>query len=139
MSNEQVTPAILVAGTSESKPKTPKLPRKSIHKSVKNNVWLQHYGEKFSVQCSVEWCATIINPFTFEVGHNHPHSKGGSIDIENLKPICACCNKSMGNRFTIDEYSKLFKPRKGKTRPNKKDIANAAKHAENKGGSCVIL
>jgi 5-methylcytosine-specific restriction endonuclease McrA len=87
--------------------KQPKKSRKAISKSLKNNVWLQYYGEKFTCKCSVTWCVTPINPFTFEVGHNMPHSKGGTLDIDNLKPICSTCNKSMGDRYTIDEFSKL--------------------------------
>jgi len=30
-------------------------------------------------------------------------------DLDNLRPICSDCNKSMGNRFTIDEYSDQYK------------------------------
>ena len=81
--------------------------RKTISKSLKNNVWLQQYGEKFKCKCSVSWCVTVVTPFTFEVGHNTPHSKGGTIDINNLRPICSTCNKSMGDRYTIDEFSKI--------------------------------
>ena len=81
--------------------------RKTISKSLKNNVWLQQYGEKFKCICSVDWCVAPVTPFTFEVGHNIPHSKGGTIDINNLRPICSTCNKSMGDRYTIDEFSKI--------------------------------
>jgi 5-methylcytosine-specific restriction endonuclease McrA len=81
--------------------------RKPISKSLKNNVWIQHYGEKFKCKCSVTWCATTITPFTFEVGHNQPHSKGGTLDIDNLMPICSTCNKSMGDRYTITEFSQI--------------------------------
>ena len=81
--------------------------RKPISKSLKNNVWIQHYGEKFKCKCSVKWCATTITPFTFEVGHNQPHSKGGTLDIDNLMPICSTCNKSMGDRYTITEFSQI--------------------------------
>jgi 5-methylcytosine-specific restriction endonuclease McrA len=113
-----------------------KTPRKSISKSVKNNMWIQHYGEKFSVQCSVEWCVTIITPFTFEVGHNVPHSKSGTIDIDNLKPICGTCNKSMGNRFTIDEFSKIAIPRK---QHKKKLVCGKKKVAAIPDRTCCIL
>jgi 5-methylcytosine-specific restriction endonuclease McrA len=89
------------------KTKKPNIPRKTISKSLKNNVWIQQYGEKFRCKCSVEWCATVITPFTFEVGHNKPHSKGGTLEINNLMPICSTCNKSMGDRYTITQFSKI--------------------------------
>ena len=83
-----------------------------IPKSLKHNVWLIHIGTKFEGKCSVKWCKNIITPFDFEAGHNVPFSKGGETTINNLKPICSCCNKSMGNRYTIDEYSNTFKSTK---------------------------
>lgn len=49
-----------------------------------------------------------MTPFNFEAGHVIPESKGGKTHIENLLPICSTCNKSMGNRFTIHEFSKKF-------------------------------
>lgn len=52
-----------------------------------------------------------MTPFTFEVGHNVPESKGGSSDLDNLKPLCPSCNKSMGNTYTIDEFSVISKRR----------------------------
>jgi hypothetical protein len=48
-----------------------------------------------------------VTPFTFEVGHNVPRSKGGTDNLDNLRPICSSCNKSMGNQYTIDEFSDL--------------------------------
>ena len=94
--------------TKESKEsKVTKKSRKTISKSLKNNVWIQQYGEKFKCKCSVTWCAMTITPFTFEVGHNQPHSKGGTLEIDNLMPICSTCNKSMGDRYTITEFSKI--------------------------------
>jgi len=98
--------------------------RKHISKSLKNNVWLQQYGEKFNCKCSVSWCVTPVTPFTFEVGHNTPHSKGGTIDINNLIPICPTCNKSMGDRYTIDEFSKIAIPRLVDTVPLSANVDN---------------
>ena len=43
--------------------------------------------------------------FEFEVGHNIPESKGGTLDLDNLRPICHQCNIGMGNQYTIDEWS----------------------------------
>lgn len=71
-------------------------------------MWLAHAGHTFDVKCPVRWCNTILTPFTFEVGHNVPESRGGATVLENLRPLCAQCNRSMGNRYTIDEYAATF-------------------------------
>ncbi len=83
--------------------------KKAIPKALRNTVWETYIGQKFNGKCQVEWCKSLINPFTFEVGHNIPESKGGCTRLDNLRPICAQCNKSMGNRHTIDEFSELYK------------------------------
>lgn len=82
--------------------------KKQIPKALKTAVWLTYVGRKFEAKCYVSWCKTVITPFSFETGHNVPESKGGQTSLGNLRPICSQCNKSMGNRFTIDEFSKSF-------------------------------
>lgn len=89
-----------MAGTQSSK-------KKPIPKSLKENVWLHWIGPKYSHKCHVAWCNNKITPFSFEAGHDIPESRGGETTVENLRPICASCNKSMGNRYTIQEFSKL--------------------------------
>ena len=37
----------------------------------------------------------------FYVGHNKPESRGGTLSINNLKPICSRCNLSMSDNYTI--------------------------------------
>jgi 5-methylcytosine-specific restriction endonuclease McrA len=94
----------------------PSVTKKAIPRSLKNEVWLAHAGRTFEVKCPVKWCNTILTPFTFEVGHNVPESRGGATVLENLRPLCAQCNRSMGNRYTIDEYAAAFG--KGNKRPS---------------------
>lgn len=77
--------------------------------ALKQNVWLTYNGERFKCKCLVEWCTNMITPFTFEAGHNIPFSKGGETTIDNLRPICGTCNKSMGNHYTIDEFSQKYR------------------------------
>jgi hypothetical protein len=48
-----------------------------------------------------------MNVFDYHVGHNIPESRGGATNINNLKPICARCNLSMGNYYSIEEWSKM--------------------------------
>lgn len=97
-------------------PKTIQIQRQKqkITASMRHAVWLNCVGKKFVAKCSVRWCRSEISPFNFEAGHNIPESKGGATSIDNLMPICSACNKSMGNRYTIDEYSKLAPKRDSK-------------------------
>jgi len=85
---------------------TPK--KKVISKKLREEVWLKHFGKIFSSKCPIQWCTREISVFSFEVGHNIPESKGGRTTIDNLIPICGDCNRSMGDRYTIDEFSKEF-------------------------------
>ena len=78
--------------------------------ALRQQVWLVYVGKRFEHKCFVDWCTNFITPFTFEVGHNIPESKGGTLDINNLNPLCSTCNKSMGDDYTIDEFSKISKP-----------------------------
>jgi hypothetical protein len=85
-----------------------KYKKKKIPIALKREVWIKTYGEIFKGKCSVKWCTTNLNPFIFEAGHQIPESKGGSTTLDNLLPICSSCNKSMGNRYTIEEFSNTF-------------------------------
>lgn len=76
--------------------------------ALRQQVWIEFCGtEYFKHKCYIRWCKNLMTPFTFEVGHNIPESKGGSTEICNLRPICSSCNKSMSNTYTIDEFSRL--------------------------------
>jgi 5-methylcytosine-specific restriction endonuclease McrA len=80
-----------------------------IPKALKQQVWNRYNGEVYKTQCYIKWCSNTITVFNFECGHNIPFSKGGSTTLENLRPICGNCNKSMNNNYTIDEWMKLGK------------------------------
>lgn len=87
--------------------KPTKMPKAKIPKALREQVWRNWVGEKYEAKCLVTWCTNKINVFDFEVGHNIPESKGGTLDKDNLRPICSRCNKSMGNHYTIDEWNKI--------------------------------
>jgi len=84
------------------RPKKEKIP-----KALREQVWRSLCGEVFESKCNVVWCTKKINVFDFEVGHNIPESKGGTLCLENLRPICVQCNRSMSNHYTIDEWNRL--------------------------------
>ena len=84
----------------------------NIPKGIKEQCWLQQFGKVFEHKCYIPWCKNVINVWDFHVGHDIPESKGGTLDIKNLKPICARCNLSMSDNYTIQEWIKLSKDKK---------------------------
>ena len=83
--------------------------KENIPKRIRELVWTTNNGETYVNKCFVTWCDNNINVFNFQVGHDIPESKGGTLEIDNLKPICSNCNLSMGNKYTITEWCKLVK------------------------------
>ena len=86
--------------------------KKSIPKSLREQVWIKQFGEVFKSKCYIKWCTNSITAFNFQVGHNIPESKGGETVINNLFPICSKCNQSMSNKYTIEEFNTKFNQQK---------------------------
>lgn len=89
----------------EDSKKKDKIPR-----ALREQVWLHYAKKNFEIKCPVSWCENKISPFDFHVGHNIAEANGGTLDLNNLRPICSRCNLSMGSKYTIDEWDKLAKP-----------------------------
>ena len=98
---------IQVSASSSSKGKRRK---QKIPAAFREQIWFRDYGRSFEGKCPTKWCTNMINVFDFQCGHNIPESKGGPTVPDNLIPICARCNMSMGDRFTFTEWSKLNGP-----------------------------
>jgi len=81
--------------------------KETIPRALREQVWIHTAKTQFSIKCPVHWCNNKITVFDFHVGHNIPEAKGGTLALQNLKPICARCNLSMGSRYTIDEWNHL--------------------------------
>lgn len=93
---------IEILKTVKSKPTN----KKSLPKAVRSKVWHDNIGEKHGIgECFC--CKGVITRENYECGHITSRANGGSDSIENLKPICGHCNKSMGttnmDKF-ISEY-----------------------------------
>ena len=84
----------------------------TIPKAIREQCWIQIFGEIFKEKCYINWCENDISVFDFHVGHDKPESEGGTLDISNLKPICARCNLSMSNNYTIKQCNALNCPKK---------------------------
>lgn len=71
----------------------------------RKNVWETYMGDVMNAKC---YCCGIveISAMNFECGHIIPESKGGNEDIDNLRPVCSSCNKSMGTQ-NMEDYIEL--------------------------------
>lgn len=84
--------------------------RKKIPKAIREQVWIETFGETFKHKCYIKWCKNEINVFSFQVGHDKPESKGGMLSPSNLRPICSRCNLSTSNIYSIDQWNNLDEP-----------------------------
>lgn len=90
---------------------TPQRKRKAtIPVAFREQIWLRDCGKVYDAKCKVTWCQNRMTVYDFQAGHNIPESRGGQTVPDNLIPICARCNTSMGNRYTINEWNRLSKP-----------------------------
>lgn len=90
-------------------------PKEKIPKALREQVWISKNGETYKAKCYIKWCQNNISVFDFHCGHNQPESKDGALDLDNLFPICARCNLSMSNNYTIDEWNKLVNKKEPNT------------------------
>lgn len=84
----------------------PRYKKKKIPKAIREALWISFYKGHFKGKCQTPWCPNEINAYNFQAGHNLPESRGGATTLDNLVPICARCNLSMGSSFTFDEWVK---------------------------------
>ncbi|MCK5211727.1 HNH endonuclease [Candidatus Parcubacteria bacterium] len=68
--------------------------RKTIPKKIKDDLWILYFGEE-RAQGDCYVCKTKIHISKFEAGHVTSDSEGGQPTIENLRPVCSHCNKSI--------------------------------------------
>ena len=71
------------------------MPQRKLPKNLRENVWKIRVGRRFSVPCLCCF-RTEITVFNFHTGHIQAQSQGGTDTVDNLLPICASCNLSMG-------------------------------------------
>jgi hypothetical protein len=76
--------------------------RKKISQKERKMVWEKDFKDCIKGICKV--CNKVeININTFHCGHIISHKNGGETCLENLKPICVCCNNKMGT-MNLYEY-----------------------------------
>lgn len=84
--------------------------KQKIPAAIREAVWIKRCGRVFEHKCLTSWCPNTITVFDFQSGHNIPESKGGKTIVDNLYPLCARCNVSMGDRHTFDEWTAMIPP-----------------------------
>lgn len=82
--------------------------RKNIPKTLKNKVWDTYIGrEKGIGNCFC--CNKEIDSKNFDCGHVIAVNRGGPTTLENMRPLCPVCNKSMGDK-NMKEFKNNYFP-----------------------------
>lgn len=76
-----------------------------IPRSVRQDLWDVHFPSQRYGTCFV--CTKSIDITNFEAGHVKACSQGGTQTIDNLRPICLPCNRSMGVQ-NLDEFKETY-------------------------------
>jgi 5-methylcytosine-specific restriction endonuclease McrA len=82
--------------------------RKKIPKSIRTLIWNKYIGSDITAAkccCCREEKITLNN---WHCGHVVAETKGGDTTINNLRPICAPCNSSMGTKSMNDFTEEYF-------------------------------
>jgi len=81
--------------------------KKAIPKHIKTIVWDTYIGIDKAIAACCCCLFTEISIRSFHCGHVISEANGGDLTIQNLRPICAPCNLSMGRR-NMNEFTKDF-------------------------------
>lgn len=100
--------------------------KKTIPKKLKIDVWNYYIGNEIGMSKCMCCQETEIIQGHFEVGHVVSERSGGATNINNLRPVCSLCNKSMGVKNML-EFMRLCgyrKPRNwnGRISSRKKEV-----------------
>ncbi len=85
------------------------VPRKKVKipSKVRMDVWATYIGDDIAKHKCICCKRVTIKQTEFEVGHVLSEALGGTLEINNLRPICSVCNKSMGSRNMV-EFVKTY-------------------------------
>lgn len=89
--------------------------RKALPPQLKQAVWEKYIGQTIHDYCFVCERAEISFGTNVEYGHVIAVANGGSDSIENLRPICSSCNKSMGTQNMMTYKASLAQSGLGST------------------------
>jgi hypothetical protein len=89
----------------EKEPKPKK--KEAIPAAIKTLVWNKYIGEKVAEAKCFCCRVTTISMRHHHTGHVLSEKYGGGVTVDNLRPICANCNLSMGTSNMADFISKF--------------------------------
>ena len=81
--------------------------KQKIPSKVRTDIWATYIGAHIAEHKCICCKRVTIKQTDFEVGHVLSEAQGGTLEINNLRPICSVCNKSMGSKNMID-YVKQY-------------------------------
>ena len=85
--------------------------RLSISKELQKQIWEKEYGANTSGKCVIYGCDNILNTNvsnSWQCGHIISHNNGGSTTLDNLRPLCTPCNRTMSDT-NWNEYETQLK------------------------------
>lgn len=82
--------------------------KKAIPKTIRNQVWRKYCGNSLDSKCYC--CHQKLQYECWEAGHIVAEVNGGETSLENLRPICVACNRSMGRMNMTDFMRKYHMP-----------------------------
>ena len=101
-SNEATSPATTTNASTSKKKKKAKIPQ-----ALRTATWIEYIGEENS-QAKCLCCKTaVISVFNFHCAHVISESKGGELNLENLRPVCTSCNLSMG-MVSMEDFANSY-------------------------------
>lgn len=75
--------------------------KEKIPATVRNAVWVNYIGPIKATSMCFCCNSNPISISVFECGHIKSEHDGGKVHIDNLRPICGLCNKSMGTKDMV--------------------------------------
>jgi hypothetical protein len=81
--------------------------KKRIPAALRKQVWNNYIGAAKGQALCLVCKHNTIDKLGFEAGHVVPECLGGPTTLENLRPICGDCNRSMGSQH-MNSYSMQY-------------------------------
>ena len=125
-------PGVTLPGGSHprEKPPTPRsLPgegdRERVTPATRARVWKKRFGFRLTGTCVCCQQRTIRRD-DFLCGYRHAYASGGSVDANNLEPVCSRCKELMGTH-DLESWCKKFREELRTVKPMpKKTVKKAA-------------
>ena len=97
-----------MTGVAPTKKKAPRKKKKVIPKQKRDESWKRWIGDQHGV--SKCYCCRVekIKMNHFECGHVQSEATGGSLQVDNFRPVCKKCNQTMGTKHMRDYIAEHY-------------------------------